>query len=227
MDPIRTARRPSAVAREPRNRWALAKKHAWATSRLRKRSAIARMLSSSSMSGPARWYRGIAGVTIALSVVLHALSTVRALDHLDPIFYKAEAAFSFLFACDYAMRLWACGERRKYAEYGVLMARLRWSLSFEALLDLASWMPFVIDELVSPGFDSRDLPSLGWVRVFSADDDEGESSSSSSSSSGLGTAALVGIVAGAGALAIGSAILLRTFMARRVAGGSVKPAYDA
>ena len=84
---------------------------------------------------------------------------------LQLLLYGLEATISIAFALDYCLRLLTANERRRYSHLGPLTSRLRWALSFEAVLDACSCFPFLLDAtLLSPGV--RTIPSLAWLRIF-------------------------------------------------------------
>ncbi|KAL3921254.1 MAG: hypothetical protein SGPRY_004966 [Prymnesium sp.] len=132
----------------------------------RSRSAAGRMLYASTEVGKSgSLYRAIQVCAILTSIGVYTLSTV------DPVIAEstpsclAEGATSLIFAVDYALHLYACREHRHYAHLGAVSARLYWAVSWEALLDAISFLPFFFDYVViTPG--DRSLPSLGWVRVL-------------------------------------------------------------
>ena len=127
------------------------------------KSSVAMMLAPSSTSALAVAYRRVHLFSIISSVALYALSTMKGVTDTSA-FRLAEGALSWAFAADYACRLYACREHKRYAQLGAITARLRWAISYPALLDAVSFVPFLVDNfLITPG--DRSLPSFAWVRV--------------------------------------------------------------
>lgn len=66
------------------------------------------------------------------------------------------------FLVDYALRISAAPERRKFRRHGALMARLRYVLSMGSVVDALATFPFFLDKI----FSAWDLPQTTWLRIF-------------------------------------------------------------
>ena len=99
------------------------------------------------------------------------MSTVDALDRYQTEFLVVDAVTSCLFACEYLLRAWSAVEYRRFRELGPWLGRLQWMLTWEALLDLASTLPFFID-LLDGGLHDGPFVARGsfvpltWLRIF-------------------------------------------------------------
>jgi voltage-gated potassium channel len=74
----------------------------------------------------------------------------------DQALWLIECVSSLIFAIEYVLRLWTCAESRRYRG-----SRLRYALTFRAIIDLMSFLPFVVE--TAGGYD---LPTTSWIRVF-------------------------------------------------------------
>eukprot|EP00965_Chrysotila_dentata_P178245 5887035-Pleurochrysis_carterae.AAC.1 len=73
------------------------------------------------------------------------LSTVPELHRYKPIFHVIDGVTSSIFVLDYALRLLTVPERTRYREFRPALARLRWIISWEAIVDALSAFPYFID----------------------------------------------------------------------------------
>ena len=113
-------------------------------------------------SPPAKIYKGFITTVILWDVVLFILSTDRRIwESYDQVFYVSEAVVSCMFLLEYLLRLYTCTERAKYKEMGPIRGRLRYMVTFAALIDFLATFPFFV-ELVFP----VDLPTFTYLRVF-------------------------------------------------------------
>jgi voltage-gated potassium channel len=70
-----------------------------------------------------------------------------------------------LFSVEYLLRLWSCVEDPRYSR--PVLGRLRWAVSFMALVDLASILPFYISFLgFESRLDARVVRALRLLRLF-------------------------------------------------------------
>jgi hypothetical protein len=110
------------------------------------RSALGRMLSSSSSSRSARLWSRTQLCAVVVSLGVHAASTVEgALSKYPRTLFLLEVATSLLFSLDYVFRLCTCREKSRFSRLGPVSARLRWALSRDALLSAVSCVPAFVD----------------------------------------------------------------------------------
>lgn len=97
---------------------------------------------------------------IVLNILAMILDTFT--HRYDAIFFTFEAISVFFFAMDYILRLWTCTLKKKFSHpfYG----RVRYGLTFFAIIDLLSFLPFFF----TPWFalDLRFLRALRLLRMF-------------------------------------------------------------
>jgi voltage-gated potassium channel len=78
---------------------------------------------------------------ILLNVVVVLLETVADLNALyGDLFFQFEVLSVVVFTLEYLLRLWVCTQREEYA--GDARARLRYTITPMALVDLAAILPF-------------------------------------------------------------------------------------
>jgi voltage-gated potassium channel len=95
-------------------------------------------------------------VIILISVVCTILQTEPSISRgRERLFDVLEEGFAWLFAFEYALRLWVVVEQAEYRR--PILGRLKWALTPMALVDLVSWTP----TLILPGL----LPSP-LLRLF-------------------------------------------------------------
>ena len=106
-------------------------------------------------------YSGFTVALILLNVVTFVLSTESTFStpEWDSIFNVIEVVTTIVFTIDYVLRLWCVPELEGYGE-GAL-DRLSYSVSFYAIIDLASILPFYVDL-----FLPQDLPASQFVRIL-------------------------------------------------------------
>lgn len=73
-----------------------------------------------------------------------------------------EATSSCVFLIEYIMRVYAIPEGTRYQSMPSWKARLRWMTTFDAIVDLASVCPWILESM----FSRLELPTLTWLRVF-------------------------------------------------------------
>ncbi|CAJ1949281.1 unnamed protein product [Cylindrotheca closterium] len=78
---------------------------------------------------------------------------------LPPLFAWEEAITSYLFLFEYIARLWTITEHHKYR--GQITGRLKYLVSYSALIDLFATMPYFVEE-----FTTYELPQLTYLRTF-------------------------------------------------------------
>jgi voltage-gated potassium channel len=101
---------------------------------------------------------GIAGLII-VNVIVLALETVESIDaRLHGIFRAIELFSVLVFTIEYLLRVWVCVESPKYRH--PVRGRLRFAVSFFALVDLLAVLPFYIAPLTG------DLRFMRAVRLL-------------------------------------------------------------
>ena len=142
-------------------------------------SCCYRMLNGRSRSHQGRIFKFMVMVLIAISCVNFLVSTVPGVAD-DPVGATAilwvEACCSMFFMFEYAARMVVVpSEKRQYRSLGCIGGRLRFALTFDMLVDLISFLPFVIERAAALytdlGLGSSatqllvDLPQFGWLRA--------------------------------------------------------------
>ena len=114
------------------------------------------------LRGGWRLFRLLLVGAILLAVVSALLDeTELAAAGLDGWILPVELLVTLFFALEYGLRLWACVEDRRYAD--PLRGRLRYALSFAALVDLIAILPGLLWLF---GMDLRSLRFLRILRVL-------------------------------------------------------------
>jgi hypothetical protein len=74
-----------------------------------------------------------------------------------------EAVSSIIFLAEHIARVWSIPEAKAYKKYSTPnRARLRYSFTLMAVLDLASCLPWFVEKMVP----SQELPTLSWLKFF-------------------------------------------------------------
>jgi voltage-gated potassium channel len=109
-----------------------------------------------------RWVRGGLTILIILSVLMVVLETVPSLAaSYGRAFHVGEAVTVAIFTVEYLLRLWAAVEDPRYAR--PLLGRLRYMVSFFALVDLIAILPFYMPHVMQ--LDLRFVRGLRLVRL--------------------------------------------------------------
>lgn len=107
---------------------------------------------------------GIAAL-IVLNVLAVVLESVEAIESACSGLFLAVELFSIaVFSAEYLLRLWSVVEVPKYSH--PIIGRLRYAVSFFALIDLLAVLPFYAHALVA--FDLRFVRGLRLLRLFRA-----------------------------------------------------------
>lgn len=112
---------------------------------------------------PSRLFNGFIMLLILANVVAIVLESVESIyqPHADR-FWQFELFSVAVFTIEYLLRLWTCIEQPQY--YHPVRGRLRYMISFMALIDLMAILPFFLSIFV--GIDTRFLRVLRLLRVF-------------------------------------------------------------
>lgn len=78
---------------------------------------------------------------------------------LPPLFGIEEAVTSYIFLFEYVARLATITENHRYK--GEVVGRLKYIVTFSALIDLFATMPYFVEE-----FTGHELPQLTYLRTF-------------------------------------------------------------
>ena len=95
---------------------------------------------------------------ILVSLTADILETEEALRHWGPAFAAIELVVLVVFTAEYVLRAWSCVERERYSG---AVGRLRYLVSFYALIDLLAILPSYVAVL------GIDLTWLRTARLFS------------------------------------------------------------
>ena len=104
-------------------------------------------------------------ILILANVAAVVLESVPAVEEAYSALLQAFDAFSVaVFTVEYALRLWIAPEHPLYIAFTPLRARLKYALSFHALVDLFAFLPFYLGILVE--LDLRFLRILRILRLL-------------------------------------------------------------
>lgn len=102
-------------------------------------------------------------ILIILNVIAVMLETVQSIhDRYEEFFYYFDLISVIIFTIEYVLRVWSCNHEAKYKHS--IGGRIRYMLSFGALIDLLAILPFYLHAIV--GFDLRMLRILRLMRFF-------------------------------------------------------------
>ena len=128
------------------------------------RALAYRVLSGRSRLRGAVVFNRTLAVLVLLNVAAFIAESVEEIEQAGrPFFYVFEAVSSVVFLLEHIARVWSIPESKSYSRYSsAARARLRYSVSLPAILDLASCLPFFIEL----GQANKDLPTLSWLKAF-------------------------------------------------------------
>jgi voltage-gated potassium channel len=107
-----------------------------------------------------RFVRGAITILIVANVLMVVLETVPAIHaRMARAFHVAEVVSVAIFTLEYLLRLWAAVENPRFAR--PLLGRLRFMLTFFALVDLVAILPFYL-----PHFIKADMRFVRGLRLF-------------------------------------------------------------
>jgi voltage-gated potassium channel len=134
-----------------------------ATRYLRARRCIYEMFLTPEIETEAeRWVRGALTVLIVLNVLMVVLETVPSLAaRFRKPFHVGEVISVAIFTIEYLFRVWAAVEDPRYRR--PVLGRLRYMVSFFALVDLVAILPFYIPHVMQ--LDLRFVRGLRLVRL--------------------------------------------------------------
>jgi len=109
---------------------------------------------------------GLLMALIVLNVAAFIAGTVKAIEaRFGEQLWAFEVISVAIFSAEYLLRLWSCVEDPRYSR--PVLGRLRWAVSFMALVDLASILPFYISFLGLEGkLDARVVRVVRLLRIF-------------------------------------------------------------
>ena len=125
-------------------------------------SWIYTMLNPRSTKPQAKIFKNFIATVIVVDLIFFIMST-------DPnykdysIFHHVEGITSSIFLIEYILRLITCMESKSYQEYGPIFGRLKYTITFSALIDALATFPFFIELLFRGNIE---LPTLTYVRIF-------------------------------------------------------------
>ncbi|MDF1731683.1 MAG: cyclic nucleotide-gated ion channel [Minwuia sp.] len=104
-------------------------------------------------------------VLITLNIAAVVLETVPSLhDRFGPEFMVFEVVSVIIFTAEYFVRIWVAPEHPSLKRHGPVMSRVRYALSFGALIDLVAFLPFYL--AIFFGADLRVLRVLRLLRFL-------------------------------------------------------------
>ena len=110
-----------------------------------------------------RLFNGFIMVLIILNLIAIILESVEDIYTLYQSFFVGFEIFSVaVFSIEYLLRLWVCCEEKAYQD--PVRGRLRYMVSFMAMVDLLAILPFYLSMFM--GIDTRFLRVLRLLRVF-------------------------------------------------------------
>lgn len=101
-----------------------------------------------------------------ISIILESVDSIN--DTYYSYFYWFEVLSVFIFTVEYVLRIWSCVESPKLSNYNNnTIARLKYSFSFSAIIDLLAILPFYLMMFgLSGNADMRFLRSFRLLRIF-------------------------------------------------------------
>lgn len=100
---------------------------------------------------------------IVLSIISVMLETVHGIEEgIGQYLYLFEVFTVVVFSLEYVLRFWSIVEEKKYSD--PFWGRLRYTVSFFALIDLLAVLPFFIPQIIS--MDLRFIRGFRLVRLF-------------------------------------------------------------
>lgn len=77
------------------------------------------------------------------------------------LFQAIEGATASIFLVEYVARVFVCVENKRFHDHGPFGGRLRWMITFHAIIDVMATAPFFIQLLTGV-----DMPTLTYLRIF-------------------------------------------------------------
>ena len=106
------------------------------------------------------------GLLVLSNIVLMIVSTVDSVyEGNETVFIVLEAVEMGLFSLEYILRFFCCVEKSKLKEHGPVVGRLRWMVSFKAVLDFLATAPFIILLCLNRAFENG-FVVISLLRVF-------------------------------------------------------------
>lgn len=130
--------------------------------RRNRKSFLFTLLNPHSRRWPAQIYKLFISAIILMDLLLFILSTEPPLaqQHAQ-VFHLAEGIASCIFLVEYIARLVVCVEGKRYQTMSAIQARLHYAMTWPALIDLFSCLPFFLE--LPTGLQ---LPTLTYLRFF-------------------------------------------------------------
>jgi voltage-gated potassium channel len=134
----------------------------WVEDLSQKHSFVYVMLHPRSKAWQSEMFKTFITIIIVVDLLIFVVSTESSLH--DPYtfwFRVAEGITSTIFLAEYIARLVTATENRRYREHGPALGRLRYMVTFPALIDLVATLPFFLN--LATAFS---LPTLTYLRIF-------------------------------------------------------------
>mmetsp|Transcript_30286 Transcript_30286/g.34854 ORF Transcript_30286/g.34854 Transcript_30286/m.34854 type:complete len:488 (+) Transcript_30286:57-1520(+) len=126
-------------------------------------SFVYTMLNSKSKQWQATIFKTIISLIIVTDFVFFTLSTVPEYKN-NPIFHLEEGVVSYIFLVEYIARIVIITESKKYRPLGSIKGRLKYMMSFHAIIDACATFPYFMELLHSKYM--AQLPTLTYLRFF-------------------------------------------------------------
>mmetsp|Transcript_8634 Transcript_8634/g.17395 ORF Transcript_8634/g.17395 Transcript_8634/m.17395 type:complete len:509 (+) Transcript_8634:198-1724(+) len=128
-------------------------------------SFLFRMLDPHSRTWQASSFRRFITTVILIDLAFFVLSTDESLRLMPQrLYYIEEGVVSTVFLIEYVARSWTVPEARSYRSMNPWLVRLRYAVTFEAIVDLAAALPFFLE--LPTGWHLPNLTFLRFARVF-------------------------------------------------------------
>jgi hypothetical protein len=128
------------------------------------KSFLYTMLNPRSHQWPAVWFQRSIATVILVDFILFVASTEPQIQQMNlSVFDTSEAIVATIYLLEYLARIVTVTESHKYAVLGPLTGRIRYATSGRAVIDLASCLPYFIEQAL--GMDDV-LPQLTILRTL-------------------------------------------------------------
>jgi hypothetical protein len=132
-------------------------------SRRSEKSFLYTMLNPRSHQWPAVWFKRCIATVILVDFILFVASTEPQIQQLElSLFDTSEAIVATIYLMEYLARIVTVTESHKYAVLGPFAGRIRYATSVRAVIDLASCLPYFIEQASGVDF----LPQLTILRTL-------------------------------------------------------------
>eukprot|EP00940_MAST-03C_sp_MAST-3C-sp2_P000019 g19.t1 len=124
------------------------------------------MLNGKSRKPQSKYFKAFVTTVICISVLSFILSTEPAFDDASFFFDFCEAFSSCVFLLELAARAYVVTEKKKSKYHHWIRGRVRFLLSFEAMVDLLASLPWFLETIMGAAMKDASLPTFTWVRMI-------------------------------------------------------------